>query len=71
MLEGTEGVIKKPWIEEVQTVQWSKLKGSKGQTMIYKALHSKLKIKQWKLQKPWADSGATNGLAVPVPLLTV
>jgi hypothetical protein len=56
MLEGTEGVIKKPWIEEEQTIQWSKLKGSKGQTMIYKALHSKLKIKQWKLQKPWATT---------------
>jgi len=42
----------KPDIEE-QTIQWPREKREKGQTMIYKTLHRKLKIEQYgPHQKP-------------------
>ena len=33
-------------IEEVQTIQWPKEKGTKGKTIIYKTLHRKQEIEQ-------------------------
>jgi hypothetical protein len=38
-------------MEEGKTIQWLKEKKTKGQTMIYKTLHGKLRIKQQKPTK--------------------
>jgi hypothetical protein len=44
---------------------------TKGQTMMYKTLHRKLKIKQHEpYYNPVVNSGAPEGLAVPVPIVT-
>jgi len=43
-------------------------KRKKGQTTIYKTLHIKLKIEQHEPhKKPFVNSGAPEGLAVPAP----
>jgi hypothetical protein len=44
-----------------------KRKKTKEQTMIYKTLHRKLKIQQHEAIKTGVNSGALEGLSVPVP----
>jgi hypothetical protein len=44
-----------------------KRKKTKEQTMIYKTLHRKLKIQQHEAIKTGVNSGAPEGLSVPVP----
>ena len=49
----------------------TKRKRTKGQTTIYKTLHRKLKLEQHEHHsKPVTNSGAREGLAVPVPLMS-
>jgi hypothetical protein len=48
----------------------SKRKGTTGQTTIYKTLHKKLKIEQYKAhQKSGVISGGPTEWAVPAPLV--
>jgi hypothetical protein len=57
--------MKKPNIKEGQTTQWSK-----GQTIIYKTLHRKLKIEQHEFRKNLGvNSDVPEGQAVPAPLV--
>ena len=39
-----QNVNQKTYIDEEQTTQWTKEKGTKGQSMMYKTLHRKLKM---------------------------
>ena len=45
----------------------AKRKNTKGQTMIYKTLHKKLKIEQHEATKTGVNSGAPEGWSVPAP----
>jgi hypothetical protein len=40
-------------------------KKTKGQTMIYKTIHRKLKVEQHESRNKQGDSGAPDGQAVP------
>jgi predicted component of viral defense system (DUF524 family) len=44
--EDTKGVIRIRISKKDKTIQWKKEKRTKGQTMIYKTLHRKLKIEK-------------------------
>ena len=58
----------KPFIADGQAIQWPE---QKGQTMIYLALHRKLKIAQHEFySKPGFISRSPGGLALPVPQVT-
>jgi hypothetical protein len=55
-VEDTKGVIR------IRRSKKDKSKKTKGQTIIYKTLHRKLKIDQHEPQeKLWMDSGAVDG----------